>query len=747
MAKKRTTRLPAAAPEAEIIEQAITDALEINFMPYAMSVIISRAIPEMDGFKPAHRKLLYTMYKMGLLSAGRGRIKSADIVGQTMRLNPHGDGPIYETMVRLTRGNDALLHPFVDSKGNFGKHSSRDMAYAASRYTEAKLDDICRELFADIDKDVVDMVDNYNATMLEPTLLPTTFPNLLVTPNQGIAVSMASTVASFNLAEVCETAIAWLKNPNHDIAKTLLAPDFSTGGELLYNEAEMAQIYATGRGSFKLRARYRFDKKNSTIEVFEIPYTTTAEAIIDKIVALVKTNKVRDIQDVRDETDLHGLKIAIDIRKSADPDAIMQRLFTLTTLQDGFNCNFNFLVNGRPKVMGIAEILEEWTLFRAGCIKRGLAYDIEKKSEKLHLLEGLAKILLDIDKAIKIIRETEKERDVIANLMKGFAITHPQAEFVAEIRLRHLNREYLLGRVSERTDLGKEIAHLQETHGSEAKIRTLIISQLKDVAKKYHAPRRTDIIYDAVLAAPTEEDFIEDYNLKLFLTAESYLKKISLVSLRSAGDHALKEGDSIIQALDATNREEILFFSSAHSVYKMRLYDIADCKASALGEFLANVLSLDAGERILYMTPARAYNGYMLFAFENGKCAKVPLTSYATKTNRKKLVNAYSDRAPLVSMARIDTDCDLYLQRGKDKAMVIHSSLISLTTAKSSGGMAVFTLRNNTTLTQMRPLPPLETASPGEGDEAPVVETDMTAEERAYYRADKVPTAGHFFRK
>jgi DNA gyrase subunit A len=725
---KSSTKQSVPLVEAHIEEQPITNALELNFMPYAMSVIISRAIPEMDGFKPAHRKLLYTMYKMGLLSNARGRVKSADIVGQTMRLNPHGDGPIYETMVRLTRGNDALLHPFVDSKGNFGKHSSRDMAYAASRYTEAKLDDICKELFADIDKNVVDMVDNYNATMLEPTLFPTTFPNLLVTPNQGIAVSMASTVASFNLKEVNETAIAWLKNPKHTISKTLLAPDFSTGGELLYNRQEIENIYATGRGSFKLRARYRFDKKNSCIEVYEIPYTTTAEAIIDKVVALVKANKVRDIQDVRDETDLHGLKIAIDIRKSANPDQIMQRLFSLTTLQDSFNCNFNFLVKGRPRVMGIAEILEEWTAFRIGCIKRGLAYDIDKKSEKLHLLEGLAKILLDIDKAIKIIRQTEKEKDVVTNLMKGFGITQPQAEFVAEIRLRHLNREYLLGRVNEQDDLRKEIGELKSVYGSEEKIRALIISQLKEVAKKYGKPRRTEIVYDAVTEKPAEEVFIDDFNLKLFLTGHNYLKKISLVSLRSAGEHNLKENDFIAQELETSNREEILFFSSQNNVYKMRLHDIPDCRASSLGEYLTNLLGLEPGERIVYMTAANEYKGYMVFAFENGKAAKVPLAAYITKTNRKKLVNAFSDKSPLVNMVWLPEDADLFLKRGKDKAMVLNTVLIPVNTSKASGGLTVFTLRKNTVLTEMRL-------------------ANKETEDNEYYRADKVPTAGHFIKK
>jgi DNA gyrase subunit A len=670
------------------------------------------------------------MYKMGLLSgasASGRRIKSADIVGQTMRLNPHGDGPIYETMVRLTRGNDALVHPFVDSKGNLGKHFSRDMAYAASRYTEAKLDDICREIFRDIDKGVVDMVDNYNATMLEPVLLPTTFPNLLVTPNQGIAVGMASTVCSFNLKEVCDTTVKWLKNPSCDISKTLLAPDFSTGGELIFNPEEMANIYATGRGSFKVRARYRYDAKNSCIEVYEIPYTTTIEAIIDKIVAIVKAGKIRDITDVRDETDLQGLKIAIDVKKTANVDQIMQRLFVLTPLRESFNCNFNFLVDGRPKVMGIAEILEEWTIFRTGCIKRQLAFDIKKKSEKLHLLEGLAKIILDIDKAIKIIRETPKESEVISNLMKGFAITEPQADFIAEIKLRHLNREYLQNRINERESLEKELADLNATFGSDEKIREVIIAQIKEISKKYGAPRRTEIVDAVEEPAPSEEAFIDDYNLKLFLTNQNYLKKISLVSLRSADTQYLKEDDFITQEIEASNRDELLLFTDKCNVYKTKIYDLPDCKASALGEYLTNILGMDSNERVLYLTTAREYEGFMLFGFENGKVAKVQFNAYATKTNRKKLVNAYSGKSTLIDMHRVTGETDLYLQRGSDKAMVVNSSLIPLNMSKSSGGVSVFTLRQKTTLTQMRP----------------VTEQD----DPDYYRADKIPTAGHFLQK
>ena len=725
--KKTENKKPEVIQENFIIEQPITNALELNFMPYAMSVIVSRAIPEIDGFKPSHRKLLYTMYKMGLINGGR--IKSADIVGQTMRLNPHGDGPIYETMVRLTRGQDALVHPFVDSKGNFGKVYSRDMAYAASRYTEAKLDDICKEIFRDIDKNVVDMVDNYNATMLEPTLLPTTYPNLLVTPNQGIAVGMASTVCSFNLEEVCKTTIAWLKNAKHDISKTLLAPDLSTGAELLYNKEEMDNIYETGRGSFKLRAKYRYDKKHSCIEVYEIPYTTTIEAIIDKISLAVKQSKVRDITDVRDETDLKGLKITIDIKKSADPHQIMTRLYQLTTLQDSFSCNFNFLVDGHPKVMGIREILEEWTIFRTQCIKRGLAFDIQKKSEKLHLLEGLAKIILDIDKAIKIIRETPKNSEVIPNLMKGFKITEPQADFIADIRLRNLNKEYLMTMINEKDSLVDELANLNETLGSDELVRKLIAEQLKEIIKKYGKPRRTDII-EAETAAPVlpDDHFIEDYNLKLFLTDHNYVKKISLTSLRSASEQYLKDDDFIVQELDATNKEEILLFSDQCNVYKTKVYDLSDQKASSLGDYLTNILDMAPNEKIIYIAKANDYQGYMLFAFENGKVAKIEFKQYATKTNRRKLINAYSSKSPLVSMHWIGEDADIFLTRGTDKAMAVNSSLIPLNTSKSSGGITVFMLRANSKLTQMR-----------------LVDTE--ADDIDYFRTNKIPTAGHFIHK
>jgi DNA gyrase subunit A len=600
------------------------------------------------------------------------------------------------------------------------------MAYAASRYTEVKLDEICREIFKDIDKNVVDMVDNYNATMLEPVLLPTTFPNLLITPNQGIAVGMASTVCSFNLREICQTTIQFLKNPNHNLHKTLPAPDFSTGGDLVYNEQEIDMIYQTGRGSFKLRARYRFDKKNSCIEIYEIPYTTTAEAIIDKIAALVKANKIRDINDVRDETDLHGLKITIDIKKSADADLIMQRLYSLTSLQDTFSCNFNFLVDSKPRTMGIKEILTEWTRFRIGCLQRQLDTDIKNKTEKLHLLEGLSKILLDIDKAIRIIRQTESESQVIPNLMNGFKITQPQAEFIAEIRLRNLNKEYLLGRVNERDYLKNDIKELTAIRNNDERIRALIGEQLKEIAKKYGKERRTQIVRVQDAPLPQEDVFIEDYNIKLFLTAHNYFKKISLVSLRSSAEQYLKDDDTIIQEIESTNRAEILFFSNRHAVYKMKAYDLPDCKASALGEYLTNVLGLADGERIIYIVNANGYKGYMVFGFENGKVAKVAFDGYATKTNRKKLVNAYSDKSNLVSAAYIAEDCDFYLVRGKDKALTFNTALITPNTSKSSSGVQVFTLRKNTFLTEMR--------------------MAMEDEKDEYFRVNKIPSTGHFIK-
>jgi len=709
--------------EAHIIEQPVPVVLELNYMPYTMAVIVSRAIPEIDGFKPSHRKLLYTMYKMGLLTGGR--IKSADVVGQTMRLNPHGDGPIYETLVRLTRGNNALLHPFIDSKGNFGKQYSRDMAFAASRYTEVKLDAICTEIFEHIDKNTVDMVDNYNSTTTEPSLLPTTFPNLLVTPNQGIAVGMASSVCSFNFKEVCLTTAKWILNPNIDISKTMPAPDFSSGGQLLYKEAEISNIYNTGRGSFKVRGRYRYDKKNACIEVYEIPYTTTIEAIIDKVAILVKTGKIREVSDIRDETDLHGLKIAIDIKRNTDPDKLMHKLFSMTPLQDSFSCNFNFLIDGRPRTMGVIEILSEWLKFRMSCLDRQIAFDIDKKTRQAHLLEGLSKVALDIDEAIRIIRQTPTEDMVIPNLMIGFEIDKEQSEYVAEIRLRNLNREYLLRRVGELDALLNEIAELKTLRGSEEKMRERIAEQLKALAKKYGVPRKTEIIHEEEQVVFEEDEFIEDYGLKFFLSAQGYLKKISLVSLRSSGEQNLKEGDSILQIVEATNKVDVLFFSNQHNVYKMKAYDIPDAKASTLGEYMANRLEMADGEQIICMVATLDYSGHMIFAYDNGKVAKVPLSGYAGR--RKKMLKAYSDKVVLTGLCFQPEDADLYLTRGSDKAMVMNTSLLSPITSRVTAGVQVFTLRKNTKLTLMRPL----------------LETD---EEMDYYRVDKIPSAGHFIR-
>ena len=714
--------------KARVTETPITDVLEQNFMPYAMSVIVSRALPEIDGLKPAHRKLLFTMYKMGLL--GERRIKSADIVGQTMRLNPHGDGPIYETMVRLARGNGALLHPFVDSKGNFGKHYSRDMAYAASRYTEARLDGICAELFEGIDKGVVDMVDNYNATMKEPTLLPTTYPNCLVTPNHGIAVGMASTVCSFNLREVCQTAIAWLQNPDADLMKTLPAPDFSTGCEAVLKPGEMEAIYETGRGSFRLRARYRYDRAQGVIEVYEIPYTTTVEAIIDKTAALVKAGKVKDINDIRDETDLGGLKIAIDIKKDADPDSVMQRLFALTPLMDSFSCNFNFLIDGKPKVLGIKGILGEWARFRADTLKRRYAHDMRRMSEKLHLLDGLSKVLLGIDLAIKIIRETKKEADVAENLMTEFGITRPQAEHVAEMKLRHLNGERLLSMTGEKDALEKELAALAELAGSDEKIKKEIISQLREIAKKYGRPRMTGIA-EHVEAPPAAPDETADgCGLRLLLTKGSYFKKIQLAGPRPAGEQYLKEGDGILLELDATNRDELLFFTDMQNVYKARARDLPECKASSLGEYLENLLGMAPGEKAVYMAVGGDFGGHMLFAYENGKVAKARFADYATKTNRKKLVNAYSARSPLVAALRAPGDLELYLQRDGDKALVVSSALLPEAGSKSSGGAAVFSMKKNSKLTKMRPVE--------EGDCGGNID---------YYRIGRLPSSGYFLQK
>ena len=682
-----------------ITEQKITDTLEVNYMPYAMSVIVSRAIPEIDGFKPSHRKLLYTMYKMGLQSGGR--TKSSNIVGQTMHLNPHGDAAIYETMVRLTEGNGSLLIPFIDSKGNFGKQYSRDMAYAAPRYTEAKLAPICNEIFGDIDKNSVDFVDNFDATDKEPVLLPTSFPNILVNPNQGIAVGMASSFCSFNLVEICEATSAFISNPDCDLTSYIKGPDFPGGGELIYNPDEMNAIYESGRGSFKVRAKYRYDKKNSCIEIYEIPYTTNVETIIDKIILLVKSGKIRDITDVRDETDLKGLKIAIDIKRNSDPDMLMAKLYSLTTLCDSFSCNFNLLIKGRPQTLGIKGVMAEWVNFRMECVKRRLKYDLDKKSAKLHLLQGLSKILLDIDKAIDIIRNTEVDAMVIPNLITGFDIDQKQAEYVAEIKLRNINKEYILNRIQEISELVDSIADLNDILSSDTKVKRIISKELKNVAKKYGTPRRTSIISDVDTEKIQAEDLIEDYGIKLFLTVHNYFKKIPLTSLRTSPEQKLKEDDSILCECEATNRMDIVFFSDKHNVYKLKANDIADCKASSFGEYLANILSLEENEKIIYFTATMDYSGYMIFAFENGKVSKFNLDAYATKTNRKKLVNAYSSKSPVIGMTFSSEDCDIVLIRDTDKALLFNTELIPLNVNKTSGGVQVFTMKKKSFITRM----------------------------------------------
>lgn len=705
-------------------EQKITDTLESNYMPYAMSVIISRAIPEIDGFKPAHRKLLYTMYKMGLLNGDR--TKSTNVVGQTMKLNPHGDATIYETMVRLARGNEALLHPFVDSKGNFGKNYSRDMAYAASRYTEVKLDNFSNELFRNIDKNTVDFIDNYDGTLKEPVLFPTTFPNVLVTPNKGIAVGMASNICSFNLKEVCSATIHYIKNKNADIKKYLKAPDFSTGGELIYREEEIDKIYETGRGSFKVRGKYRYDKKNSLIEIYEIPYTTNIETIVDQIIDLIKKNKIKEINDVRNETDLGGLKITLDIKKSANPELLMNKLFSMTTLEDSFSCNFNILVNGSPRVMGVKQILDEWLIFRRQCIKRQCAYDLEKKREKHHLLTGLSKILLDIDRAIKIVRETPEDNMVIPNLMEGFDIDEVQAEYVAEIKLRNFNKEYILKRTDEIKNLQKEMAELHEILKNEDLVDNIIVADLQEVSKKYGVPRKTDVIYHEEIKKITKEDLIENYGIKLFLTKENYFKKITLVSLRSASEQKLKENDEIIQEIETTNKTEILFFSDKQCLYKVKAHELAECKASSLGEYLNNILPMEQDEKIVYMLEPNGYKGYMLFAYENGKIAKIEMSAYETKTFRRKLINAYSNKAPLAKMLYISEDTDVVLIRDIDKAMLVNSELVPQKQTKSSGGVQIYTLKKNSKLTNM------------------IYMTDFKSENIEYYRSTKIPATGHF---
>ena len=647
MAKKKTEEKTVHRPadpnvmglRGAVVEQPITRTLDENYMPYAMSVIVSRAIPEIDGFKPSHRKLLYTMYKMGLLTGSR--TKSANIVGQTMRLNPHGDQAIYETMVRLAKGNESLLHPFVDSKGNFGKVYSRDMAYAASRYTEAKLAPICAELFRDLDCDAVDFVDNYDNTMKEPSLLPTTYPNVLVSANQGIAVGMASQICGFNLGEVCDTTIACLKNPDHDIASTLLAPDFPTGGQIICDNDELRSIYATGRGGLKVRARWRYDKKENVIEVYEIPYSTAIETILDKVAELVKAGKIKEIADMRDETDLSGLKLAIDLKRGVDPDKLMAKLFRLTPLQDTVSCNFNILIAGMPRVMGVGEILTEWTAWRTDCVKRRVYYILNRKREKLHLLQGLKRILLDIDKAIRIIRETEEEAEVIPNLMIGFGIDQVQAEYVAEIKLRNINKEYILKRVQETAALADEIDDLEDTLAKPGRIRRIIIDELTEVRKKYAVPRRTEVVYSHEIEEEPEEDAPEDYPVHLFLSREGYFKKITPQSLRMSGEQKYKEGDGPSQYFEATNNTELMFFTDKQQVYKTRASEFGETKASLLGDYLPGKLGMDAGENVIFLCLPGDYSGSLLFAFENGRVARVALSAYATTSNRRTLTGAY----------------------------------------------------------------------------------------------------------
>ena len=674
-----------------VVEQPITETLESNFMPYAMSVIVSRAIPEIDGFKPSHRKLLYCMYKMGLLTGAR--TKSANIVGATMRYNPHGDAAIYETMVRLSKGNEALNTPFVDSKGSFGKVYSRDMQYAASRYTEAKLSPICAELFRDIDKDTVDFVPNYDGSTTEPTLLPTTFPNVLVSANLGIAVGMASNICGFNLQEVCETTIALLKDPGHNLLSTLPAPDFPTGGEILCDVSEMETLYRTGRGGVRVRARWRYDAKAKIIEVYEIPYSTTAEAIIDKVAELVKAGKLREINDMRDETDKNGLKLAIDVKRDVDPEKLMLKLFRMTPLQDTFACNFNILIGGTPRVCGVGEILDEWIAWRQESVKRRVWFDLQKKKEKLHLLNGLKKILLDIDRAIAIIRNTERESDVVPNLMIGFGIDQVQAEFVAEIRLRNINREYILKRVEETAELEKEIGELELTLKSRRRIRAIMISELEQVMKKYPSPRRSLITYDADFAAPEEEDDTPDYPVHLFLSREGYFKKITPQSLRMSAEQKYKENDGPSQYFETTNRAELLVFTDKAQVYKATAADFADSKASVLGEYLPTALKMDEGESVLSLVLPGDWSGHLLFFFENGKCARIPLESYATKTNRKRLTGAYSDRSPLRSVIHLCGEQPLTAVSTEGRALVFNSALLAPKTSRTSQGVGVMTLK------------------------------------------------------
>ena len=681
---------------ADVVEQRITDTLETNYMPYAMSVIVSRAIPEIDGFKPSHRKLLYTMYKMGLLNGAR--TKSANIVGQTMRLNPHGDAAIYDTMVRLSKGYGALLHPFVDSKGNFGKVYSRDMAWAASRYTEAKLSAICAELFRDIDSDTVDFIDNYDNTMKEPALLPTTFPNILVSANQGIAVGMASQLCGFNLGEVCDTTIAYLKNPDCDLTETLLAPDFPTGGEVICDVDALREIYSTGRGGVKVRARWRYDKKENLIEVYEIPYTTTTEAVMDKVAELIKAGKVKEITDMRDETDLNGLKLTIDLKRGTDPDKLMQKLMKSTTLQDTMSCNFNVLIAGMPRVMGVRELLDEWCAWRTECVRRRVYFVMSKKKDKLHLLKGLKRILLDIDRAIRIIRETEAEADVVPNLMIGFGIDQVQAEYVAEIKLRNINKEYILKRVEETSALQDEIEDLEDILARPARVKKIIVAELEDVRKKYAEPRRTGIVYGHEVEEYTEETTVDDYAVSVFLSREGYFKKITPASLRMNAEQKYKEGDALAQSFETSNAAEVMFFTDRCQVYKSRLSDFDDTKASALGDYLPAKLGMDEGESVVYMALPGDYRGWMIFFFENGKAAKVELSAYRTTSNRRKLTGAYSDKSPLRTALCLREDCELAVYSTGPRVLVFSTALLGSKTTRATQGVAVLTLKKKFTL-------------------------------------------------
>ena len=699
MAKKKTEPKavhPTADPNVmglrgTVVEQPITSTLDENYMPYAMSVIVSRAIPEIDGFKPSHRKLLYTMYKMGLLTGNR--TKSANIVGQTMRLNPHGDQAIYETMVRLAKGNESLLHPFVDSKGNFGKVYSRDMAYAASRYTEAKLAPICAELFRDLDCDAVDFVDNYDNTTKEPALLPTTYPNVLVSANQGIAVGMASQICGFNLGEVCDTTIQLLKNPDHDIATTLLAPDFSTGGQILCDPEELGRIYETGRGGVKVRAKYRYIKSENIIEIYEIPYSTSLEAILDKVSELMKAGKIKEISDMRDETDLSGLKLAIDLKRGIDPDKLMQKLFRLTPLQDTVSCNFNILIAGMPRVLGVRALLEEWLAWRTECVRRRVYFVLHKRQEKLHLLQGLKRILLDIDKAIEIIRQTEEEAEVVPNLMIGFGIDQVQAEYVAEIKLRNINKEYILKRVQETAALAEEIEDLEDTLQKPARIRKIIVGELEEVRKKYAQPRKTEIIFSHEAEYEEEPEETPDYPVTLFLSREGYFKKITAQSLRMSGEQKFKEGDGLFRQIEATNNTELMFFTDRQQVYKVRAADFADGKASLLGDYLPTKLGMDEDEKVIDLVLPGDYSGHVLFFFENGKCARVSLSAYATTSNRRKLTGAYSDKSPLAALLKLAEDKELALISTEPRALLLHTALLAPKTTRATQGVAVMNMK------------------------------------------------------